>query len=205
MNDDTEGRFTFAPTGDAIITRSVLSGSGPPEGFEPVFEWLREADTATTNLEVILTDGDDYATPPRTVRDQYQYLSSFPGMVLPSRPAHLDELLEMGIDIFAAASNHSYDFGRRGMESTMAALDDRDAAYAGLGHDLPATRSPAFFHSAGTRVGLVTATATSRLEARPGPRPRCCRAVPGLVPSTWSGRTSSGQLNLSSCVRLPRR
>ena len=197
MDDEHEGQFTLTATGDAIITRSVLSGSGPPKGFAPIVEWLQAADAAMTNLEVVLTDGSDYATPPRTVRDQYQYLSSFPGVVLPSRPSHLDELLEMGIGLFAAASNHSLDFGHRGMESTMAALEARDVAYAGLGQDLPAARSPAFFHSAGTRVGLVTATASVPPGGEAGAGSSMLPGRPGISPLhvEWTYKVRPAQLD----------
>lgn len=182
MGQDTSEGFTFVPLGDAIVTRSVLSGNGLPDGFGPVLEWIRGADAAMANLEVVLVDGGEYATPPRMVKDQYQYLGSFPGMVLPSRPSLLDELLEMGIDMFAAASNHSLDFGRRGMESTMKALDERSATYAGLGRDLPTARSPAFYHSSGTRVGLVTATASVPPGGEAGPASSLLPGRPGISP-----------------------
>lgn len=182
MDHGADKRFALALTGDAILTRSVVSGRGLPDEFGPVVEWIREADAAMTNLEVVLTDGEDYATPPRTVRDQYQYLGSFPGIVLPSHPTKADELQAMGFNLFATASNHSLDFGRCGMASTMEALEERNAAYAGLGRDLAEARAPAYSHSAGTRVGLVNATASvppggeageasSHLPGRPGVSP----------------------------------
>lgn len=102
--------------------------------------------------------------------------------MLPSRPALLDELLEMGIDAFAAASNHSYDFGRQGMESTMRALEEREATYAGLGRDLPAARSPAFFHASGTRVGLVAATASVPPGSEAGSASSLLPGRPGVSP-----------------------
>jgi poly-gamma-glutamate synthesis protein (capsule biosynthesis protein) len=149
-----------------------------------------------TNLEVVLTDGEQYATPPRTVRDQYQYLGSFPGVVLPSRPSNLDELLAMGIDMFATASNHSLDFGRVGMASTMRALEERNATYSGLGKDLPDARAPAFAHASGTRVGLVTATASVPPGGEAGPASSLLPGRPGVSPLhvEWTYRVADEHL-----------
>lgn len=196
MVDDAGEGVTLAATGDAILTRSVLSEAGVPEGFGPVLEWLRGADAATTNLEVVLTDGEGYATPPRTVRDQYQYPGSFPGVVLPSTPALADELLAMGFDLFAAASNHSLDFGRHGMASTMEALEERDAAYAGLGRDLPDARAPAYANAAGTRVGLVAATASVPPGGEAGPASSTLPGRPGISPLhvEWTYEVDDDQL-----------
>ena len=186
MGSRQDDSFTLAPTGDSILTRPVLPREGDP-AFDAVLDRLRGADAALTNLEVVITDGSRYATPPRRIRDQYQYLSSFPGMVLRSPAGLLDELAGMGIDLFSTASNHSYDFGRRGMEATMRALENRDLSYAGLGRSLPEARDPAYTTTAGGRVGLVHASTSVAPGSEAGAPSSLLPGRPGISPLhvTW--------------------
>jgi poly-gamma-glutamate capsule biosynthesis protein CapA/YwtB (metallophosphatase superfamily) len=187
--------FTLAATGDSIITRSVLAHEGNA-AFDAVLERLRDADATTTNLEVVVADASSYATPPRTVRDQYQYLGSFPGMVIRSTPELLDELAAMGIDLYGTASNHSYDFGRRGMMSTMRALEVRNLAYAGLGRDLPSARSPAYVSTPAGRVGFVAACTSVAPGSEAGSPSSLLPGRPGISPLhvEWSYRLREDRL-----------
>lgn len=184
--------FTLAATGDSIITRPVSDRGG----FGDVTGCLRDADATLTNLETVVTDASNYATPPRTVRDQYQYLGSFPGMVIRSQPHLLDELTAMGIDLFSTASNHSYDFGRRGMASTMRALEERELAYAGLGRDLPAARAAAYVTTPGGRVGMVSACTSVAPGSEAGPPSSLLPGRPGISPLhvNWTYRLTEERL-----------
>lgn len=174
--------FVLVPTGDAIVNRPVGVLEGRSARFDAVLEALRAADATLTNLEQVITDGDDYATPPAPVPDHFQYLSAFPGMVMRSDPSMLDELTAMGVDAVSAANNHSLDFGRRGMERTMAALEAREVPYAGLGRHLPAARSPAYLSTAAGRVGLVHATTSVPPGGDAGPPAAHLPGRPGINP-----------------------
>lgn len=178
MNTDSSLAFRFAATGDSILTRLV---AGRP-GFDTIVNRLQNADAAMTNLETVVTDASSYATPPRMVRDQYQYLGSFPGMVIRSEPRLLDELSVMGIDLFSAASNHSYDFGRQGMESTIHELKQRDLVFAGLGRNLPEARTPAYASTSGGRVGLVSASTSIAPGSEAGSPSSLLPGRPGISP-----------------------
>jgi poly-gamma-glutamate synthesis protein (capsule biosynthesis protein) len=195
MRTSGDGSFTFAATGDSILTRSVMDQTGAT-AFETVVERLRDADATLTNLEAVATDGSSYATPPRAVRDQYQYLASFPGTVLRCPPPLLDELAAMGFDLFTTASNHSYDFGRRGMASTMRALESRGLTYAGLGRDLPSARAPSYETTPAGRVGLVNATASVAPGSEAGAPSSLLPGRPGVSPLhvNWTYRLSSERL-----------
>lgn len=195
MSAPGNGPFTLAATGDSIITRPVMARAGAP-AFDAVLDRLRGADATLTNLEVVVTDGSGYATPPRAVRDQYQYLGSFPGMVLRCPPRLLDELAAMGIDLFATASNHAYDFGRRGMASTMRALEARDLAYAGLGRDLHEARSPSYVSTPGGRVGLVNACTSVAPGSEAGRPSSSLPGRPGISPLhvNWTYRVVEERL-----------
>ena len=181
---EQESGLTFTPTGDAIVTRSIPdpTAGDAPSGFGPVVDRLRSADITTTNLEVVIADGEQAATPPRVVPDQYQYLASFPGMVIHAPPGILDDLSAIGIDMVSAASNHSLDFGRVGMERTMAALEARDIPYAGLGPSLESARAPAYTGSPDGRVGLVGATTSVPPGGEAGPTGSWFPGATGVSP-----------------------
>jgi poly-gamma-glutamate synthesis protein (capsule biosynthesis protein) len=189
---DSDPAFRFAATGDSIITRSVSAR----EEFETLSDVLQDADATMTNLETVVTNASSYATPPRTVRDQYRYLGSFPGMVIRSKPQLLEELSAMGVDLFSAASNHSYDFGRRGMESTMNAMEEQELVYAGLGRDLPGARAPAYVSTPGGRVGMVSATTSIAPGSEAGPPSSLLPGRPGISPIhvNWTYRLTEDRL-----------
>jgi hypothetical protein len=117
-------------------------------------------------------------------------------MVIQSTPELLDELAAMGIDLYATASNHSYDFGRRGMASTMRALEERNLAYAGLGRDLPSVRSPSYVTTPAGRVGLVTACTSVAPGSKAGSPSSLLPGRPGISPLhvNWTYRLRNDRL-----------
>lgn len=184
MADGTResGTFTLAATGDAEITQRVLVHEGSSNRFDAVLSRLRDASAAVTNLEFVACEKGSYATPPRQVKDFYQYLSPSPGMVLWADPKYLDELTGMGFNLFSTASNHTYDFGRCGMVETMAQLEARDMTYAGLGQDLPDARSPSYLSTPEGRVGLVTACTSIAPGSEAGQSGSILPGRPGINP-----------------------
>jgi poly-gamma-glutamate capsule biosynthesis protein CapA/YwtB (metallophosphatase superfamily) len=95
-------------TGDSILQRRLRSRDDGVIG--PLFDRVRAADVAFTNLEVL---ANDYRGDP----------------VLESGGSHfgapawvLDELVDAGFDLFATATNHSLDYGVSGLLHTLTAL-----------------------------------------------------------------------------------
>jgi len=174
--------FTLAATGDAIIDRPVGQYEGNMERFDDLLTILRESDAAVTQVEPVLVDDSCRPASLRQVTDQYQYLSPFPGAVMSTDPDMLDELTNMGLNLFTASSNHALDFGRRGVERTIAAMRERELAFAGIGKDLPAARKPAYLDTVAGRIGLINACTnippngeagvpTSEFDGSPGINP----------------------------------
>ena len=135
---------TLALAGDAIVTQRLRTRADP--GLDRLTETIRGADAAVTNLEVLLTDGEGIPA----ARSGGTYMDA------PSWAA--DELVWMGFDLLAAATNHAGDLSLPGMELTMRALDERAIPYAGLGETLADARTPAYAERPCGRIGLVAAT-----------------------------------------------
>ncbi|WP_331234585.1 CapA family protein [Natronorarus salvus] len=134
---------TLALAGDAIVTQRLRTRAD--SGLDRLVETIRGADAAVANLEVLLTDGDGIPA----ARSGGTYMDA------PSWVA--DELVWMGFDLLAAATNHAGDLSLPGMELTMRALDERAIPYAGLGATLAAARAPTYAERPCGRVGLVAA------------------------------------------------
>ena len=89
--------FTLALTGDSIITQR-LSVFKEPE-FTRLFDMIRGADAAFTNLETLF---HDYEMPPAHESG---------GTWMRTDPPILKELVWAGFDLVSRANNHAGDFG----------------------------------------------------------------------------------------------
>lgn len=183
--DDTGSTCTIAAAGDAIVTRRLMPYAESNGRIAELRSVIDAADAAMTNLEVVLPERDAAATPLPPVPSQYQYLSPLAGVLMRADPFVLDELAEFGFDLFATGSNHSFDYGREGMRSTMDALRERDLPFAGMGETLADARRPGYVDTSGGRVGLVTANAS----IAPG-------SEAGAASAAHPGRTGINPLHL---------
>ena len=144
MTSDTP--LTLALTGDSIIQRRLHSWDDPV--VRPLFDLLRAADLAFTNLEVL---PNDYRGDPALESGGSHF--GAPAWVL-------DDLVEAGFDLFAFATNHSLDYSISGLLAAMVALEQRGLLYAGTGRNLEDARRPVYAtHPAGT-VAMLSCTAT---------------------------------------------
>src|SRR3954451_7097104 len=136
----------LALTGDSIIERRLNSRTDPE--LLPLFDLIRGADIAFTNLEVL----------PNDFRGHPAQESGGSHFGAPSWV--IDELRDAGFDLFAAATNHSLDYGVAGLETAIAELEARGVWYAGIGRNLEDARRPGYFmHPAGT-VALIACCST---------------------------------------------
>lgn len=147
----TESPTTVVGAGDAALTRGLVDED------ETLTELIRSADASVVNLEAPLIAEN---TTPAAFNN---------GLYLQSPPWTLDELVEYGFDLFAAASNHSGDFLQEGIASTLQTLEDRNANYAGLGQSLSAARAPCYTSTRQGRIALVAVTASVKRGIQAGP------------------------------------
>ena len=160
--------FNLALTGDAILQRRLLSTADPV--LVPLFDRIRAADLAFTNLEVL---ANDYRGEPALESGGSHF--GAPAWVL-------DDLRAAGFGLFAAATNHALDYGTTGLLLTLEALEARGIAFAGIGRNLEDARRPAYVTHPKATVALIACAATfargqEASEQRPDMPGR-----PGLAP-----------------------
>ena len=155
-------------TGDSILQRRLRSRDDAV--ISPLFDRVRAADVAFTNLEVL---ANDYRGDP----------------VLESGGSHfgapawvLDELVDAGFDLFATATNHSLDYGVSGLLHTLEAMESRGLSFAGTGRNLEDARRPVYHtHPHGTVAMLSCASSFAKGQEASAQRPDL-PGRPGLNP-----------------------
>lgn len=162
-------RLSLVVVGDAIATRRVSPYTD--EDFRQIVDLVREADISIANLEVLLCDYDD----------GYPAAESG-GTYMRAPPWVADELTWFGFDAFAAATNHTGDFGVGGIEATMQHLEDRNIPYAGIGKNLATAREPTYIETAAGRVGLVSVCSTITPGSQASQQRPDMGGRPGLSP-----------------------
>lgn len=168
MSSDADPTFTLAAVGDAILTRRTDPATIP--GLDALAERIGAADAGFANLEVLL---HDYGHPPAAESG---------GTYMRAPPVILDDLEAIGFDLLATATNHAGDYGVSGMRETLAHLDDRGWAHAGLGENLGTAREPAFLETPAGRVALVAACSSVTRGTHAGRQRPDVRGRPGVAP-----------------------
>lgn len=189
--------FVLTATGDAIVTHRVRQCDGQLEQFEALLDVLRGADAAVTQVEPVLVNEDCRHASLRQVTDQYQYLGPFPGAIMGTAPAVLDELTDIGLNLFTVASNHALDFGQDGLRTTLAAMRARELTFAGIGDDLIDAREPAYLETDAGRVGLLDASTSVHPGGEAGVSTSAFDAECGINPLhvEWTYRIPPEQLD----------
>ncbi len=136
----------LALTGDSILQRRLLSRQDPQ--VSPLFDMIRGADLAFTNLEVL---ANDFKGDPALESGGSHF--GAPAWVL-------DELTEAGFDLFATATNHCLDYSISGLLHSLAELNKRGLTHAGAGLNLEEARRPAYREHQNGTVSLLSCTAT---------------------------------------------
>jgi poly-gamma-glutamate synthesis protein (capsule biosynthesis protein) len=158
----------LALTGDSIIQRRLLSRSD--EAVRPLFDLIRGADLAFTNLEVL---PNDYRGHPAQESGGSHF--GAPAWVV-------DELTEAGFDLFAFATNHCLDYGIAGLLASMGALDERGVSYAGVGRNVEDARRPVYHAHPKATVAMLSCCATFAKGQEASAQTRDMPGRPGIAP-----------------------
>ncbi len=155
-------------TGDSILFRRLNSLADPR--IKGLFDRIRACDVNFTNLELVANDheGDP-------VLDHGGTHFGAPSWVL-------DELREAGFNLFAAATNHSLDYGTSGLRKMIRSLDERELVYAGIGVNLEEARQPAYLSTPSGTVALLSCTSTFARGQEAGAQTSLMAGRPGVSP-----------------------
>ncbi|MGE3652364.1 MAG: CapA family protein [Reyranellaceae bacterium] len=155
-------------TGDSILQRRLQSRADGV--LAPLFDRVRAADVAFTNLEVL---ANDYRGDPALESGGSHF--GAPSWVL-------DELVDAGFDLFATATNHSLDYGVSGLLHTLEAMESRGLSFAGTGRNLEDARRPVYHtHPHGTVAMVSCASSFAKGQEASAQRPDL-PGRPGLNP-----------------------
>jgi poly-gamma-glutamate synthesis protein (capsule biosynthesis protein) len=160
--------FTLALTGDSIINQRLQVFTEPE--FTRLFDLIRGADAAFTNLETLF---HDYEMPPAHESG---------GTWMRTDPPIVKELVWAGFDLVSRANNHAGDFGPQGSALTSKYVRDAGLVEAGVGNSLAAAREARFLETPKGRVALISAASTFPPHSRAGNSRGDMPARPGLSP-----------------------
>jgi len=168
----SDSDFTFALTGDAIITRA-LSVYDEPEYLEMI-DMIRGADASFVNLEMLFHDYEMYP------------MHQSGGTWMRGDPELVDELVWAGFDMVSRANNHTGDYGVEGMRLTTRYVDEAGLVQAGVGESLAEAREAHFLETAKGRVALISLASTFPDHSRAGRTRGDIPPRPGLSPLRYS-------------------
>jgi poly-gamma-glutamate synthesis protein (capsule biosynthesis protein) len=160
--------FTLALTGDSIINQRLQVFKEPE--FTRLFDIIRGADAAFTNLETLF---HDYEMPPAHESG---------GTWMRTEPPIIKELVWAGFDLVSRANNHAGDFGPAGSAMTSKYVREAGLVEAGVGNSLAEAREAKFLETAKARIALVSAASTFTPHSRAGNTRGDMPARPGLNP-----------------------
>lgn len=134
--------ITLAFGGDTHADGRSRSALGVT-GLAAIAPLLRDADLTMVNLETAITTRGTAASKAFTFR---------------APPVFLTRLLAAGVDVVTAANNHGRDYGRVGLEDTLAAERSRGLPIVGIGRDAHEAFAPFRATVRGVRVAVLGET-----------------------------------------------
>ena len=155
-------------TGDSILQRRLNSRDDAE--LKPLFDKVRAADVAFTNLEVL---ANDYRGDPALESGGSHF--GAPAWVL-------DELVAAGFDLFATATNHALDYSISGLVHTIEAMEARGLSFAGVGRNLEDARRPCYHTSSAGTVAMISCCSTFAKGNEAGAQRPDLPGRPGLNP-----------------------
>ncbi len=165
---DSQMSMRLALTGDSMITRSAVASRS--ESVAKLIELIKDVDVAFTNLEVLPNDFRGYPA----VESGGTHLATHHGV--------LDDLVDMGFNLFSCANNHALDYSIEGLLATIEVLEQKEVAYAGVGRTLAQARMPVYLDHEGGSVAMVSCSSTFAKGQSAGEQRPEVQGRPGLNP-----------------------
>lgn len=143
---EEESTVTIRSVGDILVHSDVYTTARTDTGFdfsrmfEPVSEYMQDADITTANMEVPVA-GEEFG------------LSGYPQFNAP--PEIIDALAGAGVDIVNNATNHSVDRGGGGVVASTGNMRERGMLYTGSYASEQDKSTPRIIEANGITVGFL--------------------------------------------------
>jgi len=169
-----ETRWTLAAVGDVIMNRRLAPFDVPSDpAFHGMAEVVRAADAAFLNLEQSVFRIERFEGWPAAQNGgNYEW----------GPPETLEDLRDMGFDLFNRANNHTTDYGVAGMRATDRLLDEMGLVHAGTGENLGWASRPGYLDTPKGRIALIGMASTHTSMSPAGAASGAVRGRPGLNP-----------------------
>lgn len=161
-------KTTFIAAGDCFITRRLPQGGY--EDLDRLQKLIKGHDVRFLNLESTFHNYEGYPA------------AESGGTWARSDPRTLDDIKNMGFNLFTTANNHAGDFGEGGILATIRHLQERDMCFSGTGKDLGEASKPCYLETRHSRVALISCNAGNRKGHSAGDQTRNMMGRPGLNP-----------------------
>lgn len=143
---ERSGPITLAFAGDIHFWEQIRRklDDDPEHVLDPIKPALSDADLTVVNLETAVATGGEAEDKNYTFR---------------TPPSGLDALAAAGVDVVTMANNHGVDYGRGGLDESLAAKADGPVDVIGIGKDEDEAFAPAVHTVRGTKISVIGATA----------------------------------------------
>ena len=143
-------RLSFA--GDLDLSGNVAA-FGEKQGWSTLFSGVSplwtDSSVVFSNLEGSVLPADAAAYPAAETAEQ----------LCPIAPEAVEAAAGAGVNALSLANDHSLDYGSRGLEASIRAIEGLGLQYAGAGENLPAAGMYRVLEAEGLRVGFVACSA----------------------------------------------
>lgn len=170
--------ISVCAVGDMLIQRMI---STQYDGFQPIHDYICQADARFFNLETTLHRGEYYG-------NQFNG-GSFHG----SHPRVLEIAKAYGFNMLSFANNHTFDFGYGGLLSTLQEVENAGFVHTGVGRNLDEASDPVYLETKNGRVALISITASYVNNA----------ALAGQQSRRFPGRPGVNGLRVNQHIQVP--
>jgi poly-gamma-glutamate capsule biosynthesis protein CapA/YwtB (metallophosphatase superfamily) len=144
-------KWSIAIAGECMVTRPFAMHDEPE--FTEVIDKLHDSDVTYAHIETNFGQFSEVEAPSRGDQVGSYFLTD---------PQVAHDLRWAGVDIASIANNHSFDFGKKGLFSTIKHMDEAGIKHAGTGRDLEEAREPSYLETKKGRVALVSVSSGNK-------------------------------------------
>lgn len=140
-------KCSIIATGDSLLTQRLCRKDPQCLALKEIFE---AHDIRFANFEMTV---HDFEVAPSAESG---------GTWVVNRPTIIPDLKWLGFNMFAAANNHSLDWGHDGLLATIRHLEENECVFAGIGRNLAEASMPKYIDTPEGRVALISISSTGK-------------------------------------------